>query len=84
MIVVTSHTSGTRVELWCHVCKQRLPLGQAWLCFPADAEGIEGRWVHQPCAAGQVRVMFGTTRAVFMRGDAALSHLALSLNYTDV
>ena len=82
MIVVTSNTSGTRVELWCWLCRERLPLSAAWMAFPVDADGQEGKWVHERCAAGQLRVMFGMPRAVMMRADMALSHLAGSLGYT--
>jgi hypothetical protein len=82
MVVVTSHTSGTRVELWCCLCRRRLDLTQAWMAFPVDAEGHEGKWVHNRCAAGRLHELFGKNRAVLMRADAALSHLATSLNYT--
>ena len=83
MIVVTSVSSGTRVELWCCICRERLPLPQAWFAFPADAQGQEGKWLHKDCAKGEVRRLFAENRAVMMRGDMALSHLALSLHYTD-
>lgn len=83
MMVVTSNSSGTRVELWCCLCRCRLGLNQAWMCFPADCEGHEGRWVHEACVRGEIRRLFGESRAVMMRGAAALSHLAASLNFSD-
>jgi hypothetical protein len=83
MIVVTSHTSGTRVELRCCVCEQLFTLASAWLAFPVDAEGTEGRWLHERCAKSRIRTLFGQERAVLMRGTMALSHLATSLYRTN-
>jgi hypothetical protein len=83
MIVVTSRSSGTRVELVCCLCRRRLGLTQAWMAFPADAEEQESKWVHEACVRGGVRRLFDQSRAVLMRADMALAHLALSLNYTD-
>ena len=82
MIVVTSNSSGTRVELWCCLCRQRLGLTQAWMAFPVDAAGQEGKWVHQECIKGMMRTLVGQNRLTMMRADAALSHLADSLHYT--
>lgn len=83
MIVVTSRSSGTRVELVCCLCRRRLGLTQAWMCFPVDCEQQESKWVHEVCVKGELRRLFDQSRAVLMRADAALSHLAMSLNYSD-
>jgi hypothetical protein len=82
MIVVTSRTSGTRIELVCCICRERLALASSWLAFPADAEGQEGKFVHGACARGSVQALLGTKKATFMRADMALSHLATSLSDT--
>jgi hypothetical protein len=83
MIVVTSRSSGTRVELCCCLCFRRLGLTSAWMAFPADADGAESKWVHEACVRGRLRQLFDQSHAVLMRADMALAHLALSLNYTD-
>jgi hypothetical protein len=82
MIVVTSRASGTRVELHCCLCRQRLGLTQAWMAFPADADGAESKWVHEACVQGCLRRLFDQSHAVLMRADMALAHLALALNCT--
>jgi hypothetical protein len=79
MIVVTSRPSGTRIDLVCCYCHRSLTWAEAWLAFPADADGVEGKWVHGNCASGRLRDLFGTRRTVLMRGDAAFSRLATSL-----
>ena len=82
MIVVTSNSSRTHVELWYCLCRHRLGLTQAWMAFPVDAAGQESKWVHEVCVKGEVRRLFHQSRAVMMCADAALSHLAASLRYT--
>jgi hypothetical protein len=84
MMVITSNVSGTRVELWCTVCRQRLTLGQAWLAFPTNGDQAEGKWIHRDCLNGQVEAVFGVPTITMMRGDAALSHLAVSLYQKNV
>jgi hypothetical protein len=39
MIIVTSRPWRARVELICGLCRRGLTLTEAWLAFPAKAEG---------------------------------------------
>ncbi len=67
------------MELWCCVCHRRLTRAESWVIFPPDAKAEEGRWAHRRCAtATHLRMLFGTQRIVFMRGEEALRRMIAS------
>jgi hypothetical protein len=78
MFIVTSRSSGTRIELWCSVCFGQLA-DDVVLVFPSDGERVEGHWMHKNCVDGRIRTLLGTKHVTMMTGWAALSHLATAI-----
>jgi hypothetical protein len=68
------------LDLPCAICEEALQLRVAWLVWPANGgDEVPGEFVHKTCVDGRCRELFGQDRVVMMRGSAALTSLAKSL-----